>query len=419
MFTLKPKATFRLLLVLMFLSLSACADNSSSQSASEPKQSVKSESAKDATKAESEPVIAVRNPIENVDPAKFLSKIKLPDGFKVELYAASVEGARSMALGSNGTVFVGTRGKRGDPENRGSVYAVVDADGDYLADTVTVLDDDLFMPNGVAFKNGSLYVAEPNRILRYDNIEAELPTLPAPVVVNDSFPSDTHHGWKYIKFGPDERLYVPVGAPCNICESSDDYAVINSIKADGSDKQIVAKGIRNTVGFDWHPQTKELWFTDNGRDLWGDDQPPEELNRVSQQGQHFGYPYRYGKQLIDPEFAAPEQELIAAEVELPAHTAPLGMMFYTGKMFPKAYQNQILIAHHGSWNRSVPDGYYLSLVTLEDGKAQPHKVFASGWLQEGRSWGRPVDLLQLPDGSVLVSDDEASCIYRISYSAPS
>ena len=365
-----------------------------------------------------EKVIAVRNPISDADPADYLDKIKMPDGFKIELFATNVLGARSMALSSNGTVFVGTRGERTNRDRRGKIYAVVDKDKDWQADEVIVLHDDLFMPNGVAYRDGSLFVAEPNRILRYDEIDRNLSKLPEPIVVNDSFPSDIHHGWKYINFGPDGRLYVPVGAPCNICESSDDYAVINSIKLDGSDKQIVAKGIRNTVGFDWHPETGELWFTDNGRDLWGDDQPPEELNRVSKPGAHFGYPYMYGKDLKDDEFKAPDISFTPAALELPPHTAPLGMKFYTGDMFPAEYRNQILIPHHGSWNRSVPDGYYISLVRLVDGEPQAHELFASGWLLGDQNWGRPVDILQMPDGSILVSDDQADCIYRISYKAP-
>ena len=280
---------------------------------------------------------------------------------------------------------------------------------------MTELANDLFMPNGVAFKEGALYVAEPNRILRYDSIESRLTDPPQPAVVNDSFPSDKHHGWKYINFGPDDRLYVPVGAPCNICESSDEYAVITSIRADGTDKQTVAKGIRNTVGFDWHPETGELWFTDNGRDLWGDDRPPEELNRISQPGQHFGYPYEYGTDLRDDTFTAPDIEFTPAALNLPAHTAALGMKFYVGSMFPDEYKHQIFIAHHGSWNRSQPDGYYVSLVRLQDGQPQPHEIFASGWLLGDENWGRPVDLLHLPDGSLLLSDDQANCIYRISY----
>lgn len=392
--------------VIVLLALSAC---------NQPKQLTNKTSGKSEAK---EKVIAVRKPIEDAAPADYLSKIKLPVGFKIELYASNVPGARSMSLGNNGTVFVGTRGERGSAGNKGSVYAVLNPDQDALADEVVVLAKDLFMPNGVAYHNGSLFVAEPNRVLRYDGVDGDLSSLSEPVVVNDSYPSDAHHGWKYMKFGPDGRLYLPVGAPCNICEPSDEYAVITSIEADGSDKKTVARGIRNTVGYDWHPQTGELWFTDNGRDLWGDNIPPEELNRVSKPNQHFGYPYVYGKALRDDTFEAPNIEFTPAALELAPHTAPLGMKFYTGDMFPAEYKNQILIPHHGSWNRSVPDGYYISLVTLVNGEAQAAEIFAEGWLIGEENWGRPVDILQLPDGSLLVSDDQANCIYRISYDQP-
>ena len=361
------------------------------------------------------PVVVARNPIDGPFQEKFLEQIEMPDGFKIELVTDQTPGARSMAMGDNGTLFVGTRGKRSDPNRLGDVYAVTGMADDFVADEVMIIASDLFMPNGVAFRDGALYIAEPSRLLRYDGIEGRLSEPPEAVTVNDSYPSDRHHGWKYIDFGPDGRIYLPVGAPCNICESSEEYAVITSIKADGSDKRIEAKGIRNTVGFDWHPQTKELWFTDNGRDLWSDNLPPEELNRVSERGQHFGYPYEYGKGHRDNVFEVPEIEFQEAALELPAHTAPLGMTFYTGDMFPEKYRNNILIPHHGSWNRSEPAGYYISFVSVEDNRAQPHEVFAEGWLQGTENWGRPTDLLVLDDGSVLVSDDQAGAIYRISY----
>ena len=365
------------------------------------------------------PVVVARNPIDGEFKESFLEQIRLPDGFTIELVTDEVPGARSMALGDQGTLFVGTRGSRAASGRNGDVYAVSGLGSDFKADKVSVIASGLYMPNGVAFRGGDLYIAEPDRLLRYDDIEAVLQntpgTMPEAVVVNDSYPSDRHHGWKYIAFGPDDRLYLPVGAPCNICESSDEYAVITSIKADGSDKRLEAKGIRNTVGFDWHPITNELWFTDNGRDLWSDDLPPEELNRVTARGQHFGYPYEYGKGHRDNVFEVPEIEFQQAALELPAHTAPLGMKFYTGDMFPKKYKNNILIAHHGSWNRSVPDGYYISFVDIENNQAQAHEVFAEGWLQGVENWGRPTDLLQMPDGSLLVSDDQAGAIYRISY----
>jgi len=364
---------------------------------------------------EQNPVVVVRNPIAGPFQEKFLEQIQMPDGFKIELVTDQTPGARSMTMGDDGTLFVGTLGKRSDAKRLGDVYAVTGVEDDFVADEVIIVASDLFMPNGVAFRDGALYIAEPNRLLRYDGIEGRLSEPPTAVMVNDSYPSDRHHGWKYIEFGPDGRIYLPVGAPCNICESSEEYAVITSIKADGSDKRIEARGIRNTVGFDWHPLTKELWFTDNGRDLWSDNLPPEELNRVSERGQHFGYPYEYGKGHRDNVFDVPEIEFQEAALELPAHTAPLGMTFYTGDMFPEKYRNNILIPHHGSWNRSEPAGYYISFVSVEDNKAQPHEVFAKGWLQGKENWGRPTDLLVLADGSLLVSDDQAGAIYRISY----
>ncbi len=361
------------------------------------------------------PVVVARSPKEGEFKQEYLEQISLPAGFRIELVTDQTPGARSMVLGSQGTLFVGTRGERSDPDRKGDVYAVSGLAGDFVADDVVVIAEDLYMPNGVAFRDGALYIAEPNRMLRYDKIESRLESPPEPVIVNDSYPSDRHHGWKYIGIGPDDRIYLPVGAPCNICESNDEYAVITSIKMDGSDKRTEAHGIRNTVGFDWHPKTQELWFTENGRDLWSDDMPPEELNRVSQRGEHFGYPYEYGKGHRDYVFEAPDINFTPAALELPPHTAPLGMKFYTGAMFPEKFHNNILIPHHGSWNRSVPDGYYISFVTLIGNEPQPHEIFASGWLQDGEYWGRPTDLLVMPDGSLLVSDDYAGAIYRIWY----
>jgi len=277
----------------------------------------------------------------------------------------------------------------------------------------------LNMPNGVAFRNGALYIAEISRVTKFDNIEAQLFAPPPPQVINAGFPSDTWHGWKFIRFGPDGKLYVPVGAPCNTCERQEEiFASITRMNPDGSGLEIYAKGIRNTVGFDWHPATKELWFTENGRDEMGDDIPPEELNHAPRAGLHFGFPYRYGKALIDTAFKTnmrPEQFQPAA-IELPAHVAALGMRFYTGKSFPREYHQQIFIAEHGSWNRSVPDGYRVSLVKLRNNRAVSYEHFATGWLQNNQYWGRPVDVLVMPDGSLLVSDDFANCIYRISYS---
>lgn len=341
-----------------------------------------------------------------------LETLRLPDGFSISLYAADVPGARSLALSPDGTLFVGTR-------DQGRVYAVVDTDGDRRAERVHVIAEGLNSPNGVAVRHGALYVAEISRILRFDAIEDRLTDPPEPAVVTDRFPTERHHGWKFIAFGPDGLLYVPVGAPCNICDSEDPvFASITRMKADGSDLEIVAHGVRNTVGFDWHPDTGHLWFTDNGRDLLGDDVPPDELNAVTEAGQHFGYPHCHGDGIADPEFGKGEDcsRYRAPAIELGPHVAALGMRFYTGRMFPAEYRGRIFIAEHGSWNRSAPIGYRVMQVRLEDGRAVAYEPFAEGWLRDdGEAWGRPVDVLVMPDGALLVSDDRAGAIYRIGY----
>ena len=339
-----------------------------------------------------------------------LDTIKLPPGFRISVYSAAVPGARSMTMGPGGTLFVGSR-------DEGAVYAVVDAgDGTRAAEVIT-LAKKLNEPNGVAVKDGALYVMEISRLLRFDDIERRLKNPPAPAVVTDAFPKDTHHGWKFIAFGPDGLLYVPVGAPCNICRRSDPYAAITRLRPGGSGFEIVARGVRNTVGFDWHPETKELWFTDNGRDWLGDDSPPDELNLSPRAGLHFGFPYCHGGDMPDPEFGKelPCRDFIPPALKLGAHVASLGMRFYTGTMFPAEYRNQIFIAEHGSWNRKKKVGYRVALVRLKDGKPVSVEAFAEGWLQGGKAWGRPVDVLVRPDGSLLVSDDQAGAIYRISF----
>jgi glucose/arabinose dehydrogenase len=270
----------------------------------------------------------------------------------------------------------------------------------------------------VAFREGALYVAEINRVLRYDGIEARLSDPPKPVVVNDGFPRDEHHGWKFIRFGPDGMLYVPVGAPCNVCERDDPrYASILRMRPDGTGLEVFASGVRNTVGFDWNPYTKELWFTDNGRDLMGDDLPPDELNRAPRKGLHFGFPYIHGKGTPDPDFGGrgKPRNFTPPEWELPAHVASLGMRFYTGTMFPDGYRGRIFIAEHGSWNRSSPIGYRVTVVRVEGNRAASYETFAEGWLKGGKAWGRPVDVQAMPDGSLLVSDDHGGRIYRITY----
>jgi glucose/arabinose dehydrogenase len=337
------------------------------------------------------------------------SRIHMPAGFKITTFAG-VPGARSLARSPSGIIFVGTRGDK--------IYAVTDTNGDFIADHVYQIAQGLFMPNGVAFRDGDLYVAEVNRILRYDGIEARLSDPPDPVVINDSYPSDPGHGWKFIAFGPDDKLYVPVGAPCNVCVSDNPiYATITRINPDGSGREIFARGIRNTVGFDWNPSTRELWFTDNGRDNLGDDVPPDELNRAPEPGMDFGFPYCHGGYIRDPQFGDQHDcsEFTPPEMKLGPHVDALGMRFYTGNMFPTEYRSQIFIAEHGSWNRTTPIGYRISLVRLENGHAVSYEVFAEGWLVGGQAWGRPVGLLILPDGSMLVSDDLGGKIYRITY----
>ena len=337
--------------------------------------------------------------------------IRLPAGFRIDVYAGGLAGARSMTRGDGGTIFVGTR--------ESVVYAVRDRDGDGFADESQTILSGLDMPNGVVFHDGALYVGEVSRILRYDGIEKRLDDPPEPAVVRDDFPTSRHHGWKYIRFGPDGKLYVPVGAPCNVCSREDPrFASMTRMNADGSGFEVFAHGIRNTVGFDWHPGTRVLWFTDNGRDQLGDDVPPDELNAAPEAGLHFGFPHCHGNGIPDPEFGQGRDcsEFVEPVQELGPHVASLGMRFYTGTMFPEKWRGRVFIAEHGSWNRSQKIGYRVTTVPLSgDAASAGYEVFAEGWLSGGRVSGRPVDLLVMPDGSLLVSDDEAGAIYRISY----
>jgi len=340
-----------------------------------------------------------------------LDKIRLPQGFSIEL-VARVDNAREMVLGTKGTLFVGSM-------EAGKVHAVRLRPG--AAAEVITLASGLRLPAGVAFLDGALYVSAIDRILRFDDIENRLADPPRPTVVNDHFPSDALHGWKFIAFGPDGKLYVPVGAPCNICEPDPDrYANIMRMNRDGSGLEVYARGVRNSVGFDWDPRNDELWFTDNGRDLLGDDSPPDELNHARKPGMHFGYPYCHGGTIADPEYGRrhPCSDFEPPARQLGPHVASLGMRFYTGTQFPREYRNQIFIAEHGSWNRSAKIGYRVTLVRLENDKAIAYEPFATGWLQGESAWGRPADVLVMPDGSLLVSDDYAGAIYRISYRGP-
>ena len=340
-----------------------------------------------------------------------LDKIKLPEGFSIEVYA-EVPNARSLCWGAKGTLFVGN-------SREDNVYAVIDTDKNGKGDKVFVIAKDLNMPNGVAFKDGSLYVSALDKIYRYDNIEDQLDNPPVGVLVTDKYPDKSHHGWKFIAFGPDGKLYVPVGAPCNVCDEKDSiYASITTINADGSGREIFARGIRNSVGFDWHPVTKELWFTDNGRDLMGDDVPFCELNNAPKKGIHFGFPYVHQGDILDPVFGKGKNttDYTTPALKVGPHVAPLGMKFYTGNMFPAAYKNQVFICEHGSWNRSKKAGYKIGIATLEGNKVVNYKTFADGFLQPSdKVNGRPVDCIVAADGALLVSDDYAGVVYRISY----
>ena len=352
---------------------------------------------------------------EEYDSLLPLERLNLPEGFEISIYAKGIDEARSMAMGDDGTLFVGTR-------TANNVYAVQDLDGDYRADRTIVLDTTLETPNGIAFRDGALYVAEVNRLLRYPDIEQNLSNPPEPEVIYDDYPTEFHHGWKYIAFGPDDKLYVPVGAPCNICDSAvvdQRYASITRMDPDGSNREIVAHGVRNTVGFTWHPETAELWFSDNGRDFLGDDLPPCEINRVSEVGQHFGYPFCHGGDIKDPEFG---DQRPCADFEKPvqnlgAHVAPLGIKFYTHNTFPEAYRGHLFVAEHGSWNRTAKVGYRIMLIRLDGNEAVSYEPFIDGWLDDETQdqFGRPVDILFLDDGSMLISDDYGDAIYRVTY----
>ena len=345
-----------------------------------------------------------------------LDRIRLPAGFTIEVLAR-VPAVRAMTFGANGTLFAGSA--------QGRVYAIDASAFDPTAQrgpVVHTIASGLRDPGGVAFRNGALYVSAVSRILRFDDIERRLANPPAPVVLFDRFPIDGAHGRKFIAFGPDGKLYVPVGAPCNICEPDPDrYAVIMRMNADGSGLETYARGIRNSVGFDWHPRTGELWFTSNGRDWLGDDIPPDTLNRAAAPGQHFGFPYCHAGTIADPDFGErkPCSAFRAPELRLGPHVAALGMRFYTGAQFPPRYRSQIFIAEHGSWNRSRRIGYRVTLVTLDAaGRAVSYEPFAEGWLQGESAWGRPADVQVAPDGSLLIADDTAGAIYRVRYRGP-
>jgi len=337
-----------------------------------------------------------------------LAKLKVPQGFNIEVYAAGMTNAREMAVGDKGTVFVGSR-------LVDKVYAIVNKDGKR---EVKVLASGLYRPNGVAFKDGTLYIAELSKISKIEKVEDNLDNPPKPTVIYDNLPKDEAHGWKFIAIGPDNKLYVPVGQPGNNVLHDADHGQIRRIDLDGKNAEVYALGVRNTVGFDWHPETKQLYFTDNGRDWLSEDVPEDELNRVTKKGEDFGAPYCYQGNLPDPEFGWVKScsEYTAPVALLGPHSAALGMRFYTGSMFPKSYRNTIIVARHGSWNRSKKFGGDVVVVHLDkDGKVKSMEPLVTGFLEDNKYIGRPDDVLQLKDGSILVSDDWNGVVWRITY----
>jgi glucose/arabinose dehydrogenase len=341
-----------------------------------------------------------------------IDKVKLPKGFTAEIWATGMPGARAMARGPNGKIYIGTR-------IIGRVYEVTDA-GDKRTSRVVV--DKLTQPAGVAVQGDSLYVFAIDKVLRYDGIEKNPAVQPVDMTGAFQLPPEQHHNWKYIAFGPDKKLYVPFGAPCNICEPpTKEYAQIRRYNADGSGMEVIATGVRNTQGFTWHPKTGELWFTDHGRDWMGDKGPEDELNRMTKTGLNFGYPYCHAKGVLDADFKKADgcKGVTLPVTNLGPHAAAMGVIFYTGSMFPKEYQNTMLIARKGSWNRTVKLGFdVVNVRPSKDGKSAKVTPFMTGFLEDAKAakfWGRPAYLLQMPDGAVLVSDEQLGAIYRISY----
>jgi glucose/arabinose dehydrogenase len=377
-----------------------------------------------AQQKEEEPFWAVGRPKSNADAMKMapvpahpiptaadklpVKKFKLPPGFKIEVWQDGILDARGMRLGDKGTVFVSSLFVAG------KIYAVTTTKGG--KHEVKTIAEKLFLPNGIEFHKGSLYVATPKDLTRYDKIEDNLDNPPKPVMVYDKFPGDVPHGWKFIKIGPDGKLYFPVGAPCNICDPSDKYAQIFRMNLDGTGVESVVKGMRNTVGFDWHPKTKELWFGDNQRDWLSEDMPLDELNHVTKVGQHFGFPYCHSGIMADPEHGWGKncKDYVKPALTIGPHAAPLGMRFYTGKMFPAKYHNAIFLTRHGPWNRTQK--YADVVAVFIDGKGNAKmEPFLTGLVENNTYLARMADVMVMKDGSLLVSDDHNGAIYRVSY----
>ncbi len=336
------------------------------------------------------------------------AKLKLPPGFNIEVYASGIANTRSLRIGDKGTVFVGTRfGNK--------VTAIVKKDGKTELKTVA---EGLYRPNGLAYRNGTLYIAELSQISKIDNVEANLDKPPKPTVIYKDLPKDEAHGWKFIAIGPDNKLYLEVGQPGNNVLNDDAHGQIRRINLDGSGMEVVARGVRHSVGFDWNPVNKQLYFSDNGRDWMSEDAPNDELNRITKMGQHFGSPYCYQGNLPDPEFGWGHScsEFTPPVLLTGPHAAGLGLRFYTGDMFPKKYKNAIFLARHGSWNKSKKIGGDVVVIQLnKDGTVKSMEPFITGFLVDNSYIGRPVDVQQMADGSLLLSDDWNGAIYRISY----
>jgi glucose/arabinose dehydrogenase len=336
------------------------------------------------------------------------AKLKVPAGFNIEVYAAGMANARSLAVGDKGTVFVGSR-------LIDKVYAIVNKDGKR---EVKVLASGLYRPNGLAFKDGTLYIAELSKISKIEKVEDVLDNPPKPTVIYDNLPKDEAHGWKFIAIGPDNKLYVPVGQPGNVVLHDDAHGQIRLMNLDGSGAEVYVRGVRNTVGFDWNPESKQMYFTDNGRDWLSETVPEDELNRITKAGEHFGAPYCLQGNIIDQELGWGKdcKDYTAPVGLLGPHTAALGMRFYTGNMFPKSYKNAIFIARHGSWNKSQKQGGDVVVVKLnKDGSMKSMEPLITGFLEDNKYIGRPVDVLPMKDGSLLVSDDWNGAVYRVTY----
>ena len=359
-------------------------------------------------------VFAIITPSEAVKAdALHLDRIRLPAGFNISIFSRNVPNARQIALSPSGTVFVGSR------ERARRVHALVDKDRDWRAEAVHIVARDLDLPSGVAFRGGALFVAANFQLLKIAHIEGRLSNPPKPIPLFKDLPRKRYHGWRYIKFGPDGNLYMPIGIPCDACVRGAPFGHLLMMDAEGRNRRIYAKGIRSVQGLDWHPRTGELWFSDNGRNRMGDDLPPDEINRITKPGQHFGSPFCHAGSIPDPQLAneAGCEGYDAPAIKLPAHVSPLGITFYDRRQFPEKYRKRLLIAEHGSWDRSEPVGYRITTVAFDQhGKQVGYEVFAEGWLGiDGNYWGRPTDLVVAADGSLLISDDHAGVIYRISH----